>query len=355
MKIRTQLFAILIASAVPGLASGQILWNTANGNLGTSTNWNPNTPITTTGQTWNIANGGTATVDNGNDYTLTLISSTGFYVGNTGGSGTLILNGNGKLTVTGGNMSIGQGSGGGAGSVILNGTSHLTTGSLFIGHRATGTLTVNSGTQVSSSTFNISTGSTGGNGTVNLYGTLNVSGTTDTSIRLGSSPQNTQGTLNIYAGSSLTSAGGLTTSNVNGPYAINMNGSGSTFSLAKNLIANNASTTFSFLADEDGITTISSGMGISIGGAALKLNLDAYTGSDNLVLFSGSSITGTFASIDWLGSTQGTLMYGADSIYIVVPEPSTAMFFGIGLFAIAMTRSTRRRAQRNPVHGDTAI
>lgn len=346
MKTRTQLLAVFAATIVPGLASAQIQWNASNGNMGVATNWTPNSPITTTGNSWSIENGGTATVDNGNTYTLTLGGggSPGFYVGNAGGSGTLILNGNGSLTVTGGNMSIGQNASGGAGSVTLNGTSRLTTGAIFVGHRTTGSLTVNSGATVSSSTVNIATGSNGGNGTVNLYGTMHASGTSDISIRLGNSTQNTQGTLNIFAGASLTSAGGLTTNNQNGPFAINVDGSGSTISLAGNVVANNNRTTFSFLADEGGVSTVFSSLNVNIGGSALRLNIDDYLGTGNLVLFSGlTGVSGTFGSVTWLGSTQGTLVYGANSIYVVVPEPTTLGFLGLGVLALAMTNRRRRK------------
>ena len=348
--MKTQIQLVLVAAAallIPGLAHGvgTVNWNVATGDLGTSTNWNPNTAITTTGLTWSISNGGAATVSNGASYTL----NSALNVGDTNGSGTLSLSGNGALTVTPGNLSIGNAVSGGSGAVILNDTSKLTIGgSLYIGHRTAGTLTVNAGSQViGNGALVLGDGSATANGTLNLSGTMKLTAGTG-NINLGKTGFTTEkATLNIYSGSYLSTLGGLTTTAGTGTFLINLDGSGSTFSFAKAIAAGNAATTFAFTADAGGVTTVTTGTSVDITGATLKLNIDAYTGTHDLVLFSGSSIAGNFSSIQWLGADQGTVVYGADSIYIAgVPEPSTVVFSAIGLFAIAAATSATRRRQR---------
>ncbi len=349
MKIRTQFLILATAVLSPGLTSAAtIYWNASNGDLGISTNWNPNTAISATGNAWTISNGGTATVGSGKNYTLNNV----LYVGESAGSGTLLLSGNGTLGVTGGNVSIGNSASGGSGTVTLSGTSQLSAGSsLYVGNRTTGTLTANAGTKVSVvGALAIGTGATGANGTVNLYGTLTVDNATASSVRLGSiSASATQATFNTYAGSSFSTAGGLIlSSDVPGTFSLNLNGSGSTFAVAKDIAAANSSSVFSFLADSGGITTVASSQTISISGAALKLNIDAYLGSQNLVLFSGNTINGTFGSVEWLGTTQGTLVYGSNSIYVTaVPEPSVVVCIGFGFLVIVAAKGVARRKKQH--------
>jgi len=341
IKRSIRLFPLLAVALCPALVhAATIQWKAASGDLGTASNWDPETALTATGHTWVIGNAGAATVGTGSSYTI----NGPFEVGEAK-SGSLTLNGTGALSVTGGNMSVGYTSNGGAGLVVLNDSSSLNTGSMYLGHRTAGTLTVNQNASVTASNFYVSTGSSGGNGTLNLYGTMSVSGTSATSIRLGNESQNTSVTLNLYSGSSLTTAGGLTVDGINGPYTIHLDGSGSTFSVAKDIAAAKSVATFSFTADEGGISTVTSLQNINITGATLTLDMDDYTGSQSMLLFSGNSITGTFGTVNWLGESRGTLVYGANSIMLtVVPEPSSVAILGGGLLVIA--GAGRRLARR---------
>lgn len=111
------------------------------------------------------------------------------------------------------------------------------------------------------------------------------------------------------------------------------------------------STTFSFTADSSGVAAIVSlgaidldGNGTTDGASNLDVDVSAYTGSADLVLFdyTGGSLDGTFGAVDTGGFGIIDYAYnGGTQIALIVPEPSTSLLT-LGALSLGLARRRRR-------------
>lgn len=308
MKILPQIIhaAALCALMAGAQAEKTCAWNVTEGALGDAANWSPEeAPELSSTRRWEMRNSGTATVAAGQSVGLGM----DLLIASGRGSGTVVLSGDGTLTVKR-YLSVGQ-AGTGSGEIILNdkSTLYVENGSLLVGQRSNGTVTITKDASVVVQAGNTKLGE-GMNGTVHIVGTFE---TPDLifGIKNGEAEQN--GTLDVAIGGKFRASRKISFNDA-GNHVVQITGSGGEFSCGS-LTATSA-TTFRFVADENGLTPMMVSGACDVTGAALEVNLDAYTGSKKLPLVEGAKVTGEFASVKWLGKVQGTIKYEKDGIFL---------------------------------------
>jgi fibronectin-binding autotransporter adhesin len=168
---RRSLLPILFASSLllrpADEALADVHWNASTGDWFINTNWTSQTLPTSSIDTY-IDNGGTVTVSTAG------AQAQGLFVGEPGGSGTLVISGSGTLSSLYAKIGI-SGLGMGTGSVTVDGGNwNDNTGILAVGFGAYGSLTITNNGTVTSGSATIAQG-TGSTGTVTMNsGTWNA-------------------------------------------------------------------------------------------------------------------------------------------------------------------------------------
>jgi hypothetical protein len=180
-----------------------------------------------------------------------------------------------------------------------------------------------------------------GQGTLGLNGSSLSTGTNALDIASLSG----NGSVMVSNGATLSVGAALALATGAGNALFEVSGANNTISV-NNVDAQNNRATFAFsVLDMNGFSTVTATGDILIDNSVLNIDLNGYNLADlnNLILFTGNSVTGTFSSvlIDGLdGSSK--VVYGADYITLI-PEPATfglLLFSALGLFGFRrMTRA----------------
>lgn len=307
-----RLFPLLLVLVFVSTARAEknCFWNVEEGELAEAANWKPEeTPDLSSTLRWEIRNGGTALVSAGQNSGLGL----DLLIASSGGSGTLVLNGDGSLTIQR-YLSIGQ-AGTGTGEVKLNDTSslYIVNGTLLVGQRSNGSLTIAKGASVVVQSGNTKIAE-GMNGTVTMAGRLETPDLFFGSKANADSEQN--GTLNFEPGAVLKVGRNITIFST-GHHVLHVNGSGGVFSAGS--LVTDSSAVFRFTADKNGVTPVQIQGACNVSDASLEIDLDAYTfkgAQEKLMLFQGESLVGEFANVTFLGKTKGKLSYNKKGISV---------------------------------------
>ncbi len=305
---------ILLALALS--SSADILtWVGTTGDYETSSNWDLGS-VPTSADEVRLDNGGAAVISSGSHQAGKL------YMGRLAGK-------SGSLSMSGGSLTVGTaayiGSANGTvGDLTMTGASVLSVGNIQVGSRGTATVNVGSAAEVNSSILYVSSLASA-QGTVDLAGTWNA-----TKVILCNSGGN--GRLNLNGGA-LAVSGDFDMDNSADPSRLSINGSAGSFS-ADNFLGASSAATLDFIADASGFTTLTMADSIDITGATLNIDLSAYSGSLGVTLMDGSSLAGTFGSVNIIGgSGSESIVYDtANGDLKLVPEPAT-----IGLVGLAGT------------------
>jgi hypothetical protein len=226
-----------------------------------------------------------------------------------GSTGIVNVAANSSLTMSGGNL-IGQAVGG-YGELNINGGS-VTGANFFVGNQSSGALNMN-----------------GGN--LKLTGGLNLAWYNNSET----------GALSASNGAVISvdsmNVGGQPTSTA----SVVLSGADVSFDIATTLLATNSNATFTFnILDTNGVSTINAAGNILLAGADLVINGNISNILNN-VLFTGNSVTGTFATVLINGQDGSSLIgYGADSISII-PEPTTVGLFVVSSVGLILLRRVR--------------
>lgn len=330
---RTRLRNLLLGLSllVPGtLSAATFVFQPSSGDFATSTNWNPNATFSAVASDqYRITNSDTASLASSVNVAASDVRL-GDGAGLTGG---LTVNSGGNLSYN--IMRIAQGSGS-VGNVTINSGGQIS-GATNVGANGTGTLTIESGgifdgggvsdlrygiSSTASSSSIINRGSiSNGNALLPSSGTfINDGGTTffDNSISFAAA---TFATAEIRM---LGSLGSFTANRITNP-------------------TSNALFRFDF--DGSGITPINITNDATITGTSLELDLDAVgVGGTYTLLDAGTTVTGTFDNVTFLGSLTGIINYNADSVTVtVVPEPTSMGLLGLSGCALLLWRRRSRR------------
>ena len=308
MKILPSIvYAVALFALIAGAqAEKTCAWNVTEGALGDAANWSPEeAPELSSTRRWEIRNSGTATVTAGQSVGLGM----DLLIASGRGSGTVILSGDGTVTIKR-YLSVGQ-AGTGSGEVILNdkATLYVENGSLLVGQRSNGAVTITKDASLVVQAGNTKLGE-GMNGTIHIAGTFE---TPDLifGIRNGEAEQN--GTLDLAAGGKFRASRKISFNDA-GNHVVQITGSGGEFSCGS--LAVTSVTTFRFVTDANGLTPVVVNGACDVSGAILEVNLDGYTGSKKLPLVEGAKVTGEFATVRWLGQTQGAIKYEKDGVFL---------------------------------------
>jgi len=286
--------AMILAASAPLRAQDILTWNVTSGDYGAAINWSPAQAPTSIDEV-RLDNGGTATISSGDH------DADKLYLGR-------LANNTGHLLMSGGSLTASAAAyiasaGGTTGSVTMTGSSVLVSGNMQLGSRGGATMDVGEAATVDSATLYVGSVS-GSQGTLNLAGTWNA-----TKIIFSNTGGN--GHMNLDGGS-LTVSGDVDMDNTTDPSRLTLNGSSGSLS-ARDLFGASSGSTFDFVADAGGVTTLIF-RSIEIGGAILNINVDAYVGTaTNLVLMDGDSLAGIFNAVNFTGSKVGTLVYDTDN------------------------------------------
>lgn len=308
MKSRSPLVLTVIWAALLAGAQAEKIcgWNVGEGSMGEASSWMPEiAPEISSTLRWEIRNGGTATISAGQTVGIGL----DLLIASGRGSGTVVLSGDGSLTVKR-FLSIGQ-AGTGTGEVILNdkSTLYIENGSLLVGQRSNGTLKIGREASVVVQAGNTKVGE-GMNGVIHVEGAFE---TPDMIFGLKNGGAQQNGMLDLAAGGTFRASKKISFNDA-GLHFVQITGSGGDFTCGS--LTTTSAATFRFVADASGITPIKVVGTCDVTGAALEVNLDAFKGGQKIALVEGASITGEFASVKWLGRTQGTIKYEKSGIFI---------------------------------------
>ncbi|MEP4078333.1 hypothetical protein [Haloferula sp.] len=272
--------------------------------------------VTATGDT-TVSNGGTYEVSGGTVNTA---------------SNKVIVETGGNFNVSGGDVTTQSTSGTAGAALQLNG------GDITV---SSGTLTVNEFSAGGGTTH-----VTNGTGTLHVTGgNFIFAGATSASDTIGFSND----TINISGGTFSATGGQILTT---GNPEFNIDGSGAIIQMDRlNLSAASRATTFNFIMDAAGVSSVDQGSSSYADLAFVTLNIDGseYAGSTGIIdLFNYTNIVSTAAAVNVTGlGVEGvdynfeestTENYVRLNIINVVPEPSSALFALTGMAGLLLRR-----------------
>lgn len=290
-------------SPLPAQPETLVAWNVPSGDFQEATNWKPSAaPDLSAGARWEIGNSGTAAVSSGQSVGC----GQDLLIGRGTGSGTLLLSGDGALTIKR-FLAIGH-SGNDTSEVRVSDEATLTieNGSLLVGQRSEGVLAIAKSAKVFVQAGNVKIGE-GRNGTVDLAGSLEAPVMSFGSAVATDAEQNS--TLKILPGGKLKIAKAVLFM-ATGRHLVHIVGSGGEF-FGGSIKANVGTATFRFEPDAGGVTPLQVGGELDLTSATLELNLDgtSATRGQKLGLFDAGSLAGEIAEVRWLGKRKGSVQY----------------------------------------------